>query len=69
MNLWYIHLLMSNINWIITIFAHLLCLIYNILIYINYGTPIEATTLKISTIAIKIFICVIYIWMTYFADH
>lgn len=38
MNIWYIHLVLSNLNWAITGGLHVLSLLYNVIIYINQSS-------------------------------
>lgn len=69
MNIWYIHLLVCNLNWIITSFFHLFTLIYNITVYLNHSSDDETLSLKLSAISIKAFVCIVYIFMNYFSDY
>lgn len=68
MNLWYIHLVVSNLNWMITALAHLASLFYNIHCYLKFGDKTESMEARMSAILIKSFVCVIYMWLNYFTD-
>ena len=69
MNIWHIHLLVCNLNWVITSGIHLLTLIYNINVYLVNSSDEESGYLKLSAISIKAFVCIVYIFMNYFSDY
>lgn len=68
MNIWYIHLVMSNLNWIVTMSVHMLTLSYNVHIYISNKDQNESLFTTICAISIKLLACVVYLWLTYFTD-
>lgn len=69
MNLWYIHLVVSNSNWMITAISHLASLFYNVTAYLKFGDSREGYEIKMSAILIKAFVCLIYLMMNYFIDY
>ena len=69
MNVWYIHLVLSNLNWAITAAMHLVSLIFNVSIYINQSSSEETLEMKISAVIIKLIVCIVYLWLAYFTDQ
>lgn len=69
MNLWYIHLVVSNLNWLITAVSHLASLYYNVSLYMRDSSKAEPFEIRISAISIKVFVCIIYLLMNYYIDY
>lgn len=68
MNLWYINLVISDLNWVISAGIHILCLTYNIIIFTVHSVPEESVIVRVSAILIKSFVCAVYVWLSYFLD-
>jgi hypothetical protein len=69
MNLWYINLVMSDLNWMLSSGLHLICLAYNVSIFLVNSSSEESLSIKLTAIFIKTFVCVVYIWLAYFLDY
>ena len=69
MNLWYVHLVQSNLNWVITAVTHLVCLIFNVYVFIRQSTYEEDISVKVIAILIKTIVCVVYIYLAYLIEY
>lgn len=69
MNIWYIHLVVSNLNWMITTFAHIISLMYNVYSFWVNSPPEEPLENIFCAITVKMIVGVIYLLMCYFSDH
>ena len=69
MTIWYMHLMISNVNWWITSIFHLITLVYNVGLYLRFGEKDEILEIKVTAILTKSLVCLIYIWMSFFSDQ
>ena len=67
-NLWYIHSVTSNLNWIITVFFYVLGNAYYLFCLLYKPDPTEASSQKILQISLIILLHFVYIWHTYILD-
>ncbi len=69
MTYWYVHLLMSNLNWIFTTMIHIGCSVYHISSYAMRYPESESQNLQISFLFLMGIFHVVYIMLTYFSDY
>lgn len=67
-NMWYVHLITSNINWLITALSYLICSIYYLVLYIINWDPLELILVKVMILILLVIIHVVYILMSYHTD-
>jgi hypothetical protein len=66
---WQLHLMLSNINWMVTAVSHLVSSSYHIAAYINRDQPSEPKHRQLSFVALLFMCHLIYIWLSYFSDQ
>lgn len=65
---WQVHLMISNMNWLVTSLSHIFSSCYHIAAYIARMHPSESKTRQMSFVALLLMCHMIYIWLSYFSD-
>lgn len=70
--MWYIHVIVSNLNWGITAAMHMVAVNYNIAIFListKYTEPKANNSLAIILfLVVEEFVSLVYVWLAYFLD-
>ncbi len=67
---WQVHLMLSNINWVVTSISHILSSFYHITSYIvRQQDPNEPELRQVSFVALLSICHVLYVALSYFSDH
>ncbi|CDW89193.1 multi-sensor hybrid histidine kinase [Stylonychia lemnae] len=68
MTFWYLHLMMSNINWIATSVTYLVCAVFHFIVYVIKIPPNEQISEQLSFLFIILLSHVIYVLLSFFSD-
>lgn len=67
---WQVHLMLSNINWVVTSVSHIVSSFYHITAYIiRQQDPNEPELRQVSFVALLSLCHILYVALSYFSDH